>query len=49
MKQISFFFMAIICLLAASNQAGAQLIIRNNGHAEIGPNPFEPLSKSLYQ
>ncbi|MBR5726680.1 MAG: tail fiber domain-containing protein [Muribaculaceae bacterium] len=29
----------IICLLVTTNQVSAQLIIRNNGHAEIGANP----------
>ena len=27
------------CLLAFANPVNAQLIIRNNGHAEIGVNP----------
>ena len=40
MKQF-FFIMAAICLLASSSQVSAQLIIRNNGHAEIGVNPNE--------
>ena len=31
--------LAVICLLATSNTVSAQLIIRNNGHAEIGSNP----------
>lgn len=35
------FIMAAICLLASSSQVSAQLIIRNNGHAEIGVNPDE--------
>ena len=49
MKKISFFIMAIICLFMASGPADAQLIIRNNGHAEVGVNPFEPLPDSLSQ
>lgn len=35
------FILAAICLLASSSQVSAQLIIRNNGHAEIGVNPNE--------
>ena len=49
MKKILFFIMAIICLFMASSPADAQLIIRNNGHAEVGVNPFEPLPDSLSQ
>ena len=49
MKKILFFIMAIICLFMASGPADAQLIIRNNGHAEVGVNPFEPLPDSLSQ
>ena len=33
------FLLAVICLLATTNTVSAQLIIRNNGHAEIGSNP----------
>ena len=40
MKKI-YFILAVICLLASSSQMSAQLIIRNNGHAEIGVNPNE--------
>ena len=39
MKNVFFILAAIVCLLAASNSAEAQLIIRNSGHAEIGINP----------
>ena len=39
MKKLFFLFTAIICLMLASVPADAQLIIRNNGHAEIGVNP----------
>ena len=39
MKKILSYLVAITCLLVASNSADAQLIIRNNGHAEIGVNP----------
>ena len=49
MKTLSIYFMAIICLLVASCPADAQLIIRNNGHAEVGVNPYEPLPDSLSQ
>ena len=37
MKKMIFLFTAMICLLAVSNQAEAQLIIRNNGHAQENP------------
>ncbi len=40
MKKSFIFLTAIICLMLASTPADAQLIIRNNGHAEIGVNPF---------
>lgn len=33
------FIAALLCLLVSTNQVSAQLIIRNNGHAEIGTNP----------
>lgn len=49
MKKIYFLFLAIICLFMAGTPADAQLIIRNNGHAEVGVNPFEPLPDSLSQ
>ena len=49
MKSFSIYFMAIICLFMASCPADAQLIIRNNGHAEVGVNPYEPLPDSLSQ
>ena len=49
MKKIIILSMAIICLFMASSPADAQLIIRNNGHAEVGVNPFEPLPDSLSQ
>ncbi len=38
MKKIK--IMAVLfCLLASASQVSAQLIIRNNGHAEVGTNP----------
>ena len=49
MKMFKFFFTAIFCLMLAGIPAQAQLIIRNNGHAEVGVNPFEPLPDSLSQ
>ena len=44
MKKI--FFLAVICLLASASQVSAQLIIRNNGHAEIGHDPTVSLFPS---
>lgn len=38
MKKI-IFIAAVLCLLVSTNQVSAQLIIRNNGHAEIGTKP----------
>ena len=38
MKNIKF-MAVLICLLACASQVNAQLIIRNNGHAEVGTNP----------
>ncbi len=35
-----FLILAVLCLLASASPVSAQLIIRNNGHAEIGTNPF---------
>lgn len=37
MKNIKF-MAVLICLLACASQVNAQLIIRNNGHAEVGTN-----------
>ena len=34
-------FLAVLCLLASASPMSAQLIISNNGHAEIGTNPNE--------
>ncbi len=47
MKKSFIFLTAIICLMLASTPADAQLIIRNNGHAEIGVNPFETVPEGL--
>ena len=41
------FFAALCCMLATANQVSAQLIIRNNGHAEIGHDPFDPVPEGL--
>ena len=46
MKKI-YFILAVICLLASSSQMSAQLIIRNNGHAEIGIDPQYPAPEGL--
>jgi hypothetical protein len=43
------FLAALICLLATANHMSAQLIIRNNGHVEIGTDPFNELPDSLSQ
>ncbi len=42
-----FFVLAAICLLASASQVSAQLIIRNNGHAEIGHDPYDPVPEGL--
>ena len=42
-----FIFLAVICLLASASQVSAQLIIRNNGHAEIGHDPTASLLPGL--
>ena len=41
------FIMAVFCLLASSSHVNAQLIIRNNGHAEIGIDPEYPVPEGL--
>ena len=41
------FVLAAICLLASASQVNAQLIIRNNGHAEIGHDPYDPVPEGL--
>ena len=38
MKKI-IYIAAVLSLLVSTNQVSAQLVIRNNGHAEIGTNP----------
>ena len=43
-----FLLMAVLfCLLASASQLNAQLIIRNNGHAEIGHDPYDPVPTGL--
>ncbi len=37
----------LFCLLVSASQVSAQLIIRNNGHAEIGHDPFDPVPEGL--
>ena len=41
------FLSAVFCLLASANQVNAQLIIRNNGYAEIGHDPYDPVPSGL--
>ena len=41
------FLLAVICLLIGANQAQAQLVIRDNGHAEIGIDPQNPAPSGL--
>ena len=45
MKKI--FILAVLCLLASASPMSAQLIIRNNGHAEVGHDPFDPVPEGL--
>ena len=40
-------FLAILCLLASATPVSAQLIIHNNGNAEMGVNPFDPHNTNL--
>lgn len=39
--------LAVLCLLTSASQVNAQLIIRNNGHAEIGHDPYDPVPAGL--
>jgi hypothetical protein len=41
------FLAALLCMLVTTNQVSAQLIIRNNGHAEIGHDPYDPVPEGL--
>ena len=47
MRTLISFLLAAICLLVCANQAQAQLVIHNNGHADIGHDPFDPLPEDL--
>jgi len=42
-----FLILAVLCLLASTSPVSAQLIIHNNGNAELGVNPFDPQDPSL--
>ena len=42
-----FLFFALLCLLANASPMSAQLIIHNNGNAELGVNPFDPQNTNL--
>ena len=42
-----FLYLAVICLLASISPINAQLIIHNNGNAELGVNPFDPENNNL--
>lgn len=39
--------LAVLFLLASASQVNAQLIIRNNGHAEVGHDPYDPVPAGL--
>jgi hypothetical protein len=39
MRKTFFLIASVICLLVTTNTVSAQLVIRNNGHAEVGTNP----------
>lgn len=47
MKHSLLFLLAAICLLVCANQAQAQLVIRDNGRAEIGIDPQNPAPTGL--
>lgn len=47
MKKYYLILAVLLCLLASANPMNAQLIIRNNGHAEIGHDPFDPVPEGL--
>ena len=40
-------FLAVLCLLASASPVSAQLLIKNNGNAEIGEDYFDPENTSL--
>jgi hypothetical protein len=47
MKKSLLFVAVLFSLLVSVPQVSAQLIIRNNGHAEIGHDPFDPVPEGL--
>ena len=47
MRTFIFLFLATICLLVTTNTASAQLVIRDNGHVEIGIDPQNPAPTGL--
>ena len=47
MKHYFLFLLAAICLLVTTNTASAQLVIRDNGRAEIGIDPQNPAPSGL--
>ena len=47
MKHFLSFLLAAICLLVTTNTASAQLVIRDNGRAEIGIDPQNPAPSGL--
>ena len=44
-----FIILAVLCLLASACPVSAQLIIHNNGNAELGVNPFDPQDPNKHQ
>ena len=42
-----YYLAVLFCLLASASQVSAQLVIRNNGHAEIGHDPYDPVPEGL--
>ncbi len=42
-----FIFLAVLCLLASASTVSAQLIIHNNGNAELGVDPFNYQNPNL--
>lgn len=47
MKCYLFILSAVICLVISTNQVSAQLVIRDNGHVEIGIDPENPAPAGL--
>ena len=46
MKKL-FLLAVLFCLMASVSPVNAQLIIRNNGHAEVGHDPYDPVPEGL--